>query len=277
MANSMRGAIASVVALLAFSLAASAQIREPGVQQNAPSVYDQLMKSTKPAGPAPKRDLMGAWAGPIGAKVNAPPPMTPLGQQRFSLNKGQEYTVAERNDPLNTCDPLGFPQNVLFETRSIAFAQMTDRVVELFQYQKVYREIFTDGRALPTNVGAKGGPDPRYYGYSVGHWDGDYTFVVDTVGTDDQVWLDHNGHPHSADLHVQERYQRKDHDTLVLTVTIDDPKIYTKPFEITETTYKWIPDQQFEEQLCVPSVAIEYMNAIGYPAGTADGKTVKPR
>jgi hypothetical protein len=263
--------------MLAFSLAASAQIREPGIQQNAPSVYDQLMKSTKPAGPAPKRDLMGAWAGPIGAKVNAPPPLTALGQQRFSLNKGQEYTVAERNDPLNTCDPLGFPQNVLFETRSIAFSQMKDRVVELFQYQRAWREIFTDGRALPTNVGAKGGPDPRYYGYSVGHWDGDYTFVVDTVGMDDRVWLDHNGHPHSADLHVQERYLRKDHDTLVLTVMIDDPKIYTKPFEATETTYKWIPDQQFEEQLCVPSEAIDYMNTIGYPAGTAEGKTVKPR
>ena len=171
------------------------------------------MKNTKPAGPAPKHDLIGAWAGPIGAKVNAPPPMTPLGQKRFSMNKGQDYSVAERNDPLITCDPLGFPQNVLFETRSIAFAQMTDRVVELFQYQKVWREIFTDGRALPTNVGAKGGPDPRYYGFSVGHWDGDYTFVVDTVGTDDRVWLDHNGHPHSADLRVQERYQRVDHDT----------------------------------------------------------------
>jgi hypothetical protein len=277
MRNPMRGAIACVAALLAFSLAASAQIREPGVQQNAPSLYDQLAKSTKPAGPAPKRDLIGAWAGPIGAMVNAPPPMTPLGQKRFSLNKGQDYAVAERNDPLNTCDPLGFPQNVLYETRSIAFSKMTDRVVELFQYQRVWREIFTDGRALPQNVGAKGGPDPRYYGYSVGHWDGDYTFVVDTVGTDDRVWMDHNGHPHSADLRVQERYHRVDHDTLVLTVTIDDPKIYTKPFEITETAYKWIPSQTFEEQLCVPSEAIEYMKTIGYPAGTADGKTVKPK
>jgi hypothetical protein len=277
MQNRVRGAIVSVAAMLAFSLAASAQIREPGVQQNAPSVYDQLMKNTKPAGPAPKQDLMGAWAGPIGATINPPPPMTPLGQKRFSMNKGQQYTVAERNDPLNVCDPLGFPQDVLYETRSIAFSQMKDRIVELFQYQKVWREIFTDGRALPTNVGAKGGPDPRYYGYSVGHWDGDYTFVVDTVGTDDRVWMDHNGHPHSGDLRVQERYQRMDHDTLVLTVTVDDPKIYTKPFEITKTTYKWIPDQTFEEQLCVPSEAIDYMNTIGYPAGTADGKTVKPK
>jgi len=277
MSNTIGGAIGAVVITVAFSLAASAQIREPGVQQNAPSVYDELMKNTKPSGPAPKRDLIGAWAGPIGAKVNMPPPMTELGQKRFSMNKGQEYTVSERNDPLNTCDPMGFPQNVLYETRSIAFSQMPDRIVQIFQYQRAWREIFTDGRALPKNVGQKGGPDPRYYGYSVGHWDGDTSFVVDTVGMDDRVWLDHNGHPHSADLHVTERYERKDHDTLVLTVNIDDSKIYTKPWIATTTTYKWIPDQMFEEQLCVPSEAIQYMSIIGVPAGTAEGKTVKPR
>jgi hypothetical protein len=277
MRHPMRYAIASFTAMLVFSLAAAAQVREPGVQQNAPSLYDDLAKSTKPSAPAPKRDLIGAWAGPIGATVKTPPPMTPLGQKRFSMNRGQDYSVAERNDPLNTCDPLGFPQNVLYETRSMAFSQMPDRIVQIFQYQRAWREIFTDGRANPTNVGQKGGPDPRYYGYSVGHWSDDHTFVVDTVGMDDQVWLDHNGHPHSADLKVQERYERKDHDTLALTVNIDDPKIYTKPFEIAVIPFKWLPDQTFEEQLCVPSEMIEYMKIIGIPAGTAEGKTVKPQ
>ena len=275
MKESSRSVVASLVAILFFSLAAAAQTQPPQAAQNPPSVYEQLMKANKPSEPAPKRDLMGAWAGPIGGRVEAVPPMTPLGQKRFAMNKGDAYTVAERNDPLNTCDPLGFPQNVVFETRSIAFSQMKDRVVELFQYEKVWREIFTDGRALPTNVGTKGGPDPRYYGYSAGHWEDDYTFVVDTVGMDDRIWLDHQGHTHSADLKVQERYHRVDHDTLVLTVMIDDPKIYTKPFELVKTTFKWIPDQVFEEQLCVPSEAIDYLNVIGLPAGTADGKNVK--
>lgn len=278
MRGTILGALGAVALALAFSSsAASAQIREPGVQQNAPSLYDQLAKSTKPSGPAPRRDLIGAWAGPIGPTVNTPAPMTELGKKQFSMNKGQDYSVAERNDPQLTCDPLGFPQNVLYETRSIAFSQMPDRIVQIFQYQRAWREIFTDGRALPKNVGAKGGPDPRYYGFSVGHWDEDYAFIVDTVGTDDRVWLDHNGHPHSGDLHVQERYERKDHDTLVDAVTIDDPKIYTKPWVAATTTYKWIPDQTFEEQLCVPSVAIQYMSIIGYPAGTADGRKVKPQ
>lgn len=275
MRNSLRSAVIGLGAVVAFSTAGAAQTQPPQAAQNPPSVYEQLMKSGKPSAPAPKRDLIGAWAGPIGGRVEAIPPMTPLGEKLFGLNRGDAYTVAERNDPLNTCDPLGFPQNVVFETRSIAFSQMPDRIIQIFQYEKIWREIFTDGRALPTNVGAKGGPDPRYYGFSSGHWADDYTWVVDTVGTDERIWLDHQGHPHSADLKVQERYHRVDHDTLVLTVMIDDPKIYTKPFELVKTTFKWIPDQVFEEQLCVPSEAIDYLNTIGLPAGTADGKNVK--
>jgi hypothetical protein len=124
-------------------------------------------------------------------------------------------------------------------------------------------------------VGAKGGPDPRYYGYSAGHWEDDYTFVVNTVGSSDRSWLDHSGHPHSVDLRVEERYRRVDHDNLALTVTIDDPKMYTKPFVIAKPNFKWIPKQEFEEQICVPSDAMEYLSVIGDPAGTADGKTVK--
>ena len=81
MQDTLRTAVVGLVAALTFSGVAGAQIKEPGIQQNAPSVYDQLMKSTKPSTPAPKQDLMGAWAGPIGAKVNPPPPMTPLGQR----------------------------------------------------------------------------------------------------------------------------------------------------------------------------------------------------
>jgi hypothetical protein len=88
---------------------------------------------------------------------------------------------------------------------------------------------------------------------------------------DERTWLDKAGHPHSVDMLVQERYTRVDHDTLQMSVTIDDPKIYASPFEeLTNVTFKWIPDQELEEQLCVPSEGIAYMNIIGHPGGTAD-------
>ena len=64
----------------------------------------------------------------------------------------------------------------------------------LYMFEKRYRAIWTDGRALPKN------PDPRWYGYSVGRWEDDYTFVVETVGLDDRTWLDNSGDPHGTRL-----------------------------------------------------------------------------
>jgi hypothetical protein len=89
---------------------------------------------------------------------------------------------------------------------------------------------------------------------------------VDTVGADDGTWLDSEGHAHSAEMHVTERYTRVDHDTLELIVTVDDPKIYTKPFVLGRTVFKWIPEQDFEEQLCIPSQSQLYTDFIAKPA-----------
>ena len=67
---------------------------------------------------------------------------------------------------------------------------------------------------------------------------------------------------------VQERYTRPDHNDLQLTITVDDPKIYTKPFVLGSVNFKWVPDQQLAEQLCIPSEMLQYLNLIGDPAGT---------
>ncbi len=274
-------AVASVLVLVpavVFLPAAPAQSPQPqtgnGPQRgNSPSIVERLSTENANSAPAPKHDISGFWAGPIDSTAHNVPPMTPLGEQRYKQNKPEPvFHLAGTNDPLKTCDPLGFPRNVLNETRGMGFFKAGDNLmVQLSQYERVWRDIWTDGRELPKNVDSKEGPASRYYGYSVGHWDGDYTFVVDTVGVDDRTWLDKAGHPHSVDMRVQERYTRVDHNTLHMSVTIDDPKIYTKPFEeLTNVTFKWIPDQKLEEQLCVPSEGIAYMNIIGIPAGTGE-------
>jgi hypothetical protein len=180
----------------------------------ANTLYNKL-KNGDTGGPAPKRDLTGSWAGPIQIDSAAvAPPLTPLGQRLLGENKPEaQYHISGTNDTFaRMCDPLGFPRNMVFEIRGIAFATMPDRIVVLNQYQRAWREIWMDGRELPTNVGstAKGAPDPRYYGYSVGHWEGDNTLVVDTTGLDDKTWLTRNGYPHTIAAHVQERYVRLD-------------------------------------------------------------------
>ena len=73
-------------------------------------------------------------------------------------------------------------------------------------------------------------------------------------------------------MKVQERYTRLDHNTLEVSITVDDPKAYTKPFVITTSRFKWIPNQQLREEICVPSVMREYLNIIGDPAGDSSGK-----
>jgi hypothetical protein len=127
-----------------------------------------------------------------------------------------------------------------------------------------------DGRTLPTNVGegGKDALDPRYNGYSVGHWEDDYTLVVDTTGLDERTWVTAAGYPHTTNAHVQERYTRVDHNDMKLTVTVDDPKIFTKPFSLGTNSFRWIPNQELDEWLCVPSEVQEYLKEMGDPAGS---------
>ena len=269
MRNSFFNLIVVGTAALALSQNLAAQIE---------TQVERLVKNGA-GGPAPKHDLYGAWAGAIGANTGArpdrvpfagkvqaeKPSFTPAGLARFKLNKPGTFST-DSNDPYLKCDPWGFPRNLLQESKGIAFSQMPDRIIILSQYARVGRVVWMDGRELPKNVGTKGGPKSRWYGYSVGHWDGDYTLVVNTNGLVDNTWLDQQGHPHSADMRVEERYTRVSYNVLETTVTVDDPKYYTKPFVLTTNTYRWIPSTsaefgttgEFDEQFCVPSDMDEY-------------------
>jgi hypothetical protein len=143
--------------------------------------------------------------------------------------------VTDDNDPLSTMgDPTGFPRIVLYELRPFQIVQTPNQVLILYMFEKRWRVIWTDGRALPTN------PDPRWYGYSVGRWIDDSTLVVNTVGTDDRTWLDNAGNPHSNSLRVEERYRRVNQRTMELTVTLNDPVVYTKP---------WVPVDKMQINL----------------------------
>ena len=184
----------------------------------------------------PPRDISGVWLGGGPAPVLEPTaPMTPTGAALNAAAKPMygalSVGVAESNDPLVTCDPLGFPRSILHETRGIEFVQAPDKVVQLLQYQRTFREIWTDGRSLPADVGGTSpeSPDPKRYGYSIGRWD-DTTFVVETTGATETTWGTEYGHPHGLGAEIEERYRRIAGDTIELVVTIDDPEMYQEPF-----------------------------------------------
>lgn len=278
MRSVLRSCVVAGTALLLFSSCSWAQTPRESGDQFTNLLYDKLA-NRGPGGPAPRRDLTGFWTGPLHATINQLPPMTPWGQEQFRAHKGvKQVYVADSNDPLKGCDPLGFPRNMLDEIRGIAFAQMPGKMLVLNQYNKLWREISTDGAPLPKNVGGRSADaaDPHWYGYSAGRWDGDYSFVVDTVGADERSWLDEVGHPHSLEMRVQERYTRVDHNDLEVAVTIDDPKTYTKPFVISTVKFRWIPEQKFpEEWFCVPSEMAAYLSIVADPAAKGPGKPPK--
>jgi hypothetical protein len=284
MRNRVAETIAAFFAVVALSSTVVAQTQPQQPKKQFPTGFAQqadeyvaagIPKMPNPPGPAPKRDLTGAWAGPVKSTRDPMPPMTPAGEARFKVNKPESVVrLAATNDPFASCDPLGFPRDLFnhaIESRGgMWFEPVADRMIILKQHQRVWREVWMDGRELPKDIDAKGYPDSRFYGYSIGHWDGDYTFVIDTTGLDEGSWLDEQGHVKSKNAHIEERYTRLDQYTIQLTATLDDPKFYTKPWVFLKANYYWMKAQEFQEVFCVPSQANEYRDTLALPAGTGD-------
>ena len=231
------------------------------------SVRAQQKTAKENAAPAPKRDLSGVWLnqGSGGAEGIAPdkdlPPLTAWGKSRFDMERPGYGTraVPDGNDPILQCDPSGFPR-ILFFPLPFEFAQLPGRVVQFFEREHEWRPIWIDGRALPKD------PDPSWFGYAVGHWEGDYTLVVESTGYNDKTWLGATGYPHSEEMRVTERYQRVDHDTMHYNLRVDDPKAYTRPVIAPERTMKLRPAVEIGELPCVWSEENSFTRRIREPA-----------
>jgi hypothetical protein len=239
--------------------------------QSSPRQQTAPEKAKQPE-PAPRRDLTGIWdvedrmegISPRGVKSHAP--FTDFGSNLannvYKPGDGpRKVPIGLVNDPLDSCDPAGFPRNLLFELRPFQLVQTSNQVLMMYQYQRVWRVIWTDGRDLPKD------PDPRWYGYSVGKWEDDFTFVVQTVGMDERTWLDNAGDPHSSEMRVEERYHRVNRDSIELTVKIIDPKVYTESWlGRDKLRLKLLPgNTDIEEMICAPTEAEEYKKTMAVP------------
>jgi hypothetical protein len=201
------------------------------------------------AAPAP---TPGAAAAPPATTAPAPPPATGVGgvglgprppgiSEFFDIGStvpgGLPFTpwaVAvrkERKDNNNKdnpdahCLPLGLTQ-LHMHPQPRKIIQTPGLIVILYEAQGGVRQIFMDGRSLPNND-----PDPWWYGYSIGHWDGD-TLVVETTGFRDDVWLDVEGSPLTNTGKMTERFRRVSFGHLEMDITVEDPKAYTHPWTV---------------------------------------------
>jgi hypothetical protein len=179
-----------------------------------------------------------ATFGNIGAGFEGGLPLRPEAAQVLK----ERMSNFSKDNPDVWCLPLGNQQfNVHTFPRKII--QNPGVVLLLYETHMGLRQIFTDGRPLPNND-----PQPWFFGYSVGRWEGD-TLVVETIGFKDGGWLDINGSPLSDQGRTIERFRRTNFGTIEIEQTIDDPKNYTRPFS-TRLNWRLMPDTEIMEMVC---------------------------
>jgi hypothetical protein len=172
-----------------------------------------------------RADLSGVWQGPYvpdmtrsgrGQKGEADLPFTPAGEKDW-----KSYDAAD-GDYTGSCLPFGLSRSINAPNPFQIFQSGTS-VAFLFEIHNWFHVVPTDGRAHPKNA------NPQWFGNSVGKWDGD-TLAVDTTGFNGWTRLDTVGHPHSDALHLTQTFRRIDAEHIAYTGTVDDPKIYTRPW-----------------------------------------------
>lgn len=255
----------AAIGLAFFSSALLAQW-PPHRTEGAPRTPDGRLNLTAPAFRTPdgRPDLSGIWdrGTPPGASVGrgggfgAPPARGPRPFQNLpslfpdglpfqpwaaELRK-QRLAENSKDHPDAHCLPL-HPVQLHFHPQPRKIIQTPGLVLIIYEANGGLRQIFTDGRPLPSND-----PEPWWFGYSTGKWDGD-TLEVETTGFRDLMWLDEEGTPFTTSGKTIERFRRVNYGTLEIEITVDDPKTFTKPWAI-KLNQRLMPDTDLIEFVC---------------------------
>ncbi len=237
----MRNRFVSVMAvLLLFAVAAIAQ----GGQGQRPAAGRNDAPPPAPPDNRPfdAKDLSGFWMRNTVRPKDAPP-LTDAGRAAMKGRISDEMArvPTEQNDPMYKCNPQGFPRLVWEENEPIEIVMLPNRILQLFQWERTLRELWLDGRPLPSGENLEN-LGPAWYGHSVGQWDGN-TLVVRTTGVDERAWLDEYAHPKSYDAIYEERYTRISHDIIEGQLTINDPKMFTRPWVHPKSQFTRMSDR----------------------------------
>ena len=212
-------------------------------------------------------DLSGVWAamngrrGPTGGQLGRapnvdPPEGSPPVAHFFDIGAqfdppytqwGEQITQERiddgaRGNPDAYCLPMG-PMQFHLHPQPRKIVQTRDLILIINEVNSGLRQIFLDGRDIPEDV------YPWWFGYSVGHWEGD-TLVVESSGYRDDVWIDYNGSPLTSSGKIIERFRRTNFGTLEIDVTIEDPMAYTEPFTV-RVNQRVMLDTDLIEFVCI--------------------------
>jgi hypothetical protein len=175
----------------------------------------------------------------IGAGLEGDLPLQPWAKKL----RDQRVARHSQDNPDAHCLPIGITQ-LHNHPQPRKIIQTPSVIVILYEANGGVRQIFTDGRPLPTRD-----PQPWWYGYSTGKWDGD-TLVVETTGFKDGGWLDVNGAPLTDAGKMTERFRRVNFGNLEIEVSVDDPKAYTRPWTAVKIRQRLLADEELIEFVC---------------------------
>jgi hypothetical protein len=165
-----------------------------------------------------------------GVARKAAAPNKPPYKPELAAKLKEASDLQSKLDPAFYCKPEGVPR--MGAPNQIV--QTPGQVVLLYEGRNTFRVIPTDGRPHRDDL------EPTWNGDAVGRWEGD-TLVVDVTNIIDESWLGADGWFHSDALHVVERFRREG-DTLTYSATVEDPKMFTGPWEITPRTLRLMTD-----------------------------------
>jgi len=219
------------------------------------------LSAPAPKTPDGKPDLSGIW------NIEDNPGQTQFLDLAPSVTGGLPYRpgMAElakarsappkTGEPITRCLPIGIVERHTWVGGLKKIVQIPGLFLILNEYNASFRQIFSDGRPLPTDD-----LQPAWDGYSTGTWKGD-TLVVETTGFRDGQWLDTAGDPLTDAAKVTERFRRVDFGHLEVEITIDDPKAYTRPWTV-KVNQVLVPDTDLLEFICLENEKdIQHMNA----------------
>ena len=199
-------------------------------------------------------DFTGVWEASFGGPAGrggggrgraGGAPAFPAGPQLTAAyaekRRANQAKGAEDSQTAN-CLPPGMP-GIMGQPYPMEFLLTPGLVTIVIEAYSQVRHIYTDGRPLPDD------PDPKFFGTSIGRWDGG-TLVVETRGFRDNLWIDTWGSPMSDAGKMTEKFRRPNFGTLEIELTIDDPKVYTRPFTVN-LTQNLEADTELVDEFCL--------------------------
>jgi hypothetical protein len=224
------------VALLSSSTAVAQWLKQPTADIPRTNDGRPNLSAAVPRTPDGRPDLSGLWH--VTAKYDTD----------FKLADSQTWARTralerEANPAADSWSTLCLPPGPMIPfTGPFRIVQTPHITTVLYEVSNNFRQIFTDGRTLPTD------PNPTWQGYSVGRWDGE-TLVVETIGFNDKSFIGRPGHPYTEGLRVTERYRRRDFGHIDLQITFEDAKTFTRPWTVT-TELLFDADTDLLEYVC---------------------------